>query len=188
MDKATRRSAAKRDRINVLSDGNRGIAQLCNDFAASESQTLQRGSKSNAKEQVGERRQSVQSSTSGRNDGNRRVDQVKVKRKPGRARKNQARQNCAARREQQQLYPEKDWTGEKALWIAVIQRAIYDARGQLITEDLQNGQDSRDRVKATAKKWLASKSKLIAELMWIAEILDLTPQFVRRIIEHCEAA
>lgn len=65
--------------------------------------------------------------------------------------------------------PENDAQAERALWFAVIEQAVQDARGG--TTAVKDG--TRLLNQAEARVWLKSKLRCVGSLLWILDVTGI---------------
>jgi hypothetical protein len=65
--------------------------------------------------------------------------------------------------------------GYRKLWFAVLEQAIKDSEGYLVSS-----RDDNDRIKQEARRWFLSENQGIGTFLWICLMLDLNPEFLRK--------
>lgn len=68
--------------------------------------------------------------------------------------------------------------GERRLWLAVVDRAVRDAKGLRLGSDPKTG---NNRVRAEARRWFREREITVGGWGWIIDACGLTPDYVDRL-------
>jgi hypothetical protein len=71
--------------------------------------------------------------------------------------------------------------GERALWAAVLRRALMDAKGMRLGSDPKAGDNGVNYVQREARKWFKRRSREVRGWGWMIDILGFPPGVVSRI-------